>query len=121
VPEKKKRTALWGILLVVALLGGGAAYYLNTQSDAKGSGQGPVITVSTAVVGLGDLNATVRVNGTVAAQNFAAMLDGFHAMDEHFRTAPLERNLPALMGLLCLWYNDFFDAQTVAVCPTSTG
>jgi len=45
------------------------------------------------------------------------MLAGFHAMDEHFRSAPLERNLPALMGLLAVWYNDFFGAQTVAVLP----
>jgi glucose-6-phosphate isomerase len=45
------------------------------------------------------------------------MLSGFHAIDEHFRTAPFERNLPVLMGLLGLWYNDFFGAQTVAVLP----
>ena len=45
------------------------------------------------------------------------MLDGFHQMDEHFRTAPFERNLPVLMGLLAVWYNDFFGAQTVAVLP----
>jgi glucose-6-phosphate isomerase len=51
------------------------------------------------------------------ADNFRAMLDGFHQMDEHFRTAPLERNLPVLMGLLAIWYNDFFGAQTVAVLP----
>jgi len=50
-------------------------------------------------------------------ENFRAMLDGFHQMDEHFRTAPFEANLPVLMGLLSLWYNDFFDAQTVAVLP----
>jgi glucose-6-phosphate isomerase len=49
--------------------------------------------------------------------NFRAMLAGFHEMDEHFRTAPFERNLPVLMGLLSLWYNDFFGAQTVAVLP----
>ena len=48
---------------------------------------------------------------------FRAMLDGFHQMDEHFRTAPLERNLPALLGLLTAWYTDFFGAQTVAVLP----
>ena len=48
---------------------------------------------------------------------FRAMLDGFHQMDEHFRTAPFEHNLPVLMGLLGLWYNNFFDAQTVAVLP----
>ena len=45
------------------------------------------------------------------------MLDGFHQMDEHFRTAPFERNLPVLMGLLGLYYNNFFGAQTVAVLP----
>jgi len=49
--------------------------------------------------------------------NFRAMLDGFHAMDEHFRTAPFERNIPVLMGLLSIWYNDFFGAETVAVLP----
>jgi glucose-6-phosphate isomerase len=53
----------------------------------------------------------------IGADNFRAMLDGFHQMDEHFRTAPFERNLPVLMGLLALWYNDFFGAQTVAVLP----
>ena len=45
------------------------------------------------------------------------MLAGFHAMDEHFRTAPFEQNLPVLMGLLAVWYNNFFGAQTVAVLP----
>jgi len=49
--------------------------------------------------------------------HFRAMLDGFHQMDEHFRTAPFEKNLPVLMGLLSVWYNQFFDAQTVAVLP----
>ena len=53
----------------------------------------------------------------VGPDRFRAMLDGFHQMDEHFRTAPFERNLPVLMGLLSLWYNDFFGAQTVAVLP----
>jgi glucose-6-phosphate isomerase len=53
----------------------------------------------------------------VGPENFRAMLDGFHRMDEHFRTAPLEQNLPVLMGLLAVWYNDFFGAQTVAVLP----
>ena len=48
---------------------------------------------------------------------FHDMLSGFHQMDEHFRTAPLGQNLPVLMGLLSLWYNDFFGAQTVAVLP----
>jgi glucose-6-phosphate isomerase len=53
----------------------------------------------------------------IGADNFRAMLNGFHQMDEHFRTAPFERNLPVLMGLLSLWYSDFFGAQTVAVLP----
>lgn len=53
----------------------------------------------------------------IGPDNFRAMLDGFHQMDEHFRTAPFERNLPVLLGLLALWYNDFFGAQTVAVLP----
>lgn len=52
--------------------------------------------------------------GSVA---FAEMLAGFHAMDTHFATAPFEQNLPVLLGLLGIWYNDFFDAQTVAVLP----
>ena len=53
----------------------------------------------------------------VGPENFRAMLDGFHQMDEHFRTAPFERNLPVLLGLLGVWYTDFFGAQTVAVLP----
>jgi glucose-6-phosphate isomerase len=53
----------------------------------------------------------------IGPENFSAMLAGFHKMDEHFRTTPFERNLPVLMGLLTVWYNNFFDAQTVAVLP----
>jgi glucose-6-phosphate isomerase len=53
----------------------------------------------------------------IGPENFRALLDGFHEMDEHFRTAPFERNLPVLMGLLSIWYNEFFNAQTVAVLP----
>jgi len=53
----------------------------------------------------------------IGPDNFRAMLAGFHEMDEHFRTAPFERNLPVLLGLLSIWYNDFFGAQTVAVLP----
>ena len=53
----------------------------------------------------------------IGPENFRAMLDGFHLMDEHFRTAPFERNLPVLMGLLSLWYNNFFGVQTMAVLP----
>src|SRR5262245_23252585 len=53
----------------------------------------------------------------VGPEHFRAMLAGFHAMDEHFRTAPFKRNLPVLMGLLALWYNNFFGAQTIGVFP----
>src|SRR5208337_3437911 len=53
----------------------------------------------------------------IGPDNFRALLDGFHQMDEHFRTTPFERNLPVLLGLLAIWYNDFFGAQTVAVLP----
>jgi len=53
----------------------------------------------------------------IGPDNFRDMLAGFHAMDVHFRTTPLEQNLPALLGLLTVWYTDFFDAQTVAVLP----
>ena len=53
----------------------------------------------------------------IGPDNFRAMLNGFHQMDEHFRTTPFERNLPVLMGLLAVWYNNFFGAQTVAVLP----
>ena len=53
----------------------------------------------------------------IGGDHFRAMLEGFHAVDEHFRTAPFARNLPVLMGLLSIWYNDFFGAQTVAVLP----
>jgi glucose-6-phosphate isomerase len=53
----------------------------------------------------------------IGPENFRSLLAGFHEMDEHFRTAPFERNLPVLMGLLAVWYNDFFGAETVAVLP----
>ena len=53
----------------------------------------------------------------IGPENFRALLDGFHAMDEHFRTAPFERNLPVLLGLLTVWYANFFGAETVAVLP----
>ena len=53
----------------------------------------------------------------VGPENFRKMLDGFHRMDVHFRTAPLEQNMPVLMALLTIWYTDYFDAQTVAILP----
>ena len=53
----------------------------------------------------------------IGPKNFSELLAGFHSMDEHFRTAPLEKNLPVLLGLLAVWYNDFFGAQSIAVLP----
>lgn len=53
----------------------------------------------------------------IGPDNFRALLDGFHQMDTHFRTTPFEKNLPVLLGLLSVWYTDFFDAQTVAILP----
>jgi glucose-6-phosphate isomerase len=53
----------------------------------------------------------------IGPDHFRAMLAGFHAMDKHFRTAPFERNLPVLLGLIGIWYNNFFSAQTVAILP----
>ncbi|HMF05668.1 MAG TPA: glucose-6-phosphate isomerase, partial [Methylocella sp.] len=55
----------------------------------------------------------------IGPENFAKMLSGFHAMDEHFRTAPLAANLPVLLGLLSVWYNNFFAAQTIGIMPYS--
>jgi glucose-6-phosphate isomerase len=65
------------------------------------------------------MNSAIGLSTMIAIgpDNFLAMLDGFHQMDEHFRSAPFEQNLPALLGLLTVWYTGFFNAQTVAVLP----
>jgi len=65
------------------------------------------------------MNSAIGLSTMIAIgpDNFRAMLDGFHEIDEHVRTAPFERNLPVLMGLLAVWYNDFFGAETVGVFP----
>jgi glucose-6-phosphate isomerase len=65
------------------------------------------------------MNSAIGLSTMIAVgpELFREMLRGFHAMDEHFRTAPFEKNLPALMGLLGVWYTDFFGTQTVAVLP----
>jgi glucose-6-phosphate isomerase len=56
----------------------------------------------------------------IGPDNFRAMLSGLHQMDEHFRTAPFEQNLPVLMGLLGVWYSDFFGRKPWRSCPTSS-
>ena len=53
----------------------------------------------------------------IGPENFQSLLDGSHEMDQHFRTTPFERNIPVMMGLSGLWYNNFFGAQTVAILP----
>src|SRR5207342_758111 len=65
------------------------------------------------------MDAAIGLSNMLALgpENFRAMLAGFHEMDEHFRTAPFEKNLPVLMGLLAVWYTDFFGAETAAVLP----
>src|SRR6202023_2775755 len=70
---KKRRTALWGIALAVAVLAGGIGLYLKNKSQSKTSGGGTIVSVATVAVGLGDLNASIRVNGTIAAEKFAAL------------------------------------------------
>src|ERR1035437_9212863 len=79
VPPKqpaKRRVALWGVSLGLGVIGGGIALYLNTDSGKKALGKGgpPTVVVPVASVSLGNLHTTVRVSGTVAAQNFAALL-----------------------------------------------
>jgi len=71
---RRRRTALWGILAAVVLLGGGAAYYLKNGAQTNTGGPGAIITVPTAAVAVGDLSATIRVNGTVAAEHSASLL-----------------------------------------------
>src|SRR4051794_12326470 len=73
VPEKR-RTALWGVLAAVVVVGGGAAYYMQSSAQQKTGGPGGLLAVPTVAVSLGDLRATIRVNGTVAAQNSQALL-----------------------------------------------
>jgi len=65
------------------------------------------------------MDSAIGLSTMIAAgpEGFRAMLDGFHAMDEHFRTADIERNMPMLMGLLTVWYNNFFGAETVGIMP----
>jgi len=65
------------------------------------------------------MDAAIGISTMIAIgpEHFRVMLDGFHQMDEHFRTAPFERNLPVLMGLLGVYYNNFFGTQTLAVLP----
>ncbi|HXK05130.1 MAG TPA: HlyD family efflux transporter periplasmic adaptor subunit [Verrucomicrobiae bacterium] len=73
-PARRKRTGMWVGISIVVVLAAGAAYYYKTKADAKVAAQGSITSVSTVAVALGDVSATIRVTGTVAAQNFAALL-----------------------------------------------
>src|SRR5262249_25955127 len=104
-----------------------AAVAKHFVAGSPKAGKGSAFCIDTAkmfgVWGLGcgrySMDSAIGLSTMLAIgpDNFRAMLDGFHAMDEHFRSAPFEKNLPVLMALLAIWYNDFFGAETVAVLP----
>ena len=92
----------------------------NAEAVAKfGIGAANMFGFEDWVGGRYSMDSAIGLSTMVAvgAAHFKAMLAGFQAMDRHFRDTPFERNLPVLMGLLCIWYNNFFGAQTVAVLP----
>ena len=101
-----------------------AKHFVAVSTNAEGVGKFGIDTANMFgfwdwVGGRYSMDSAIGLSTMIAIgpENFRAMLAGFHEMDEHFRTAPLERNMPVLMGLLSLWYNDFFSAQTIAVLP----
>ncbi len=109
-------------------LGGDAAavakHFVAVSTNAKGVAEFGIDTANMFefwdwVGGRYSMDAAIGLSTMIAIgpENFHAMLAGFHAMDEHFRTAPFDRNLPVIMGLLTVWYSDFFGAQTVAILP----
>jgi len=109
-------------------LGGDAAavakHFVAVSTNAKGVAEFGIDTANMFefwdwVGGRYSMDAAIGLSTMIAIgpENFHAMLAGFHAMDEHFRTAPFDRNLPVILGLLTVWYSDFFGAQTVAILP----
>src|ERR1700734_341020 len=101
-----------------------AKHFVAVSTNAQGVTQFGIDTANMFgfwdwVGGRYSMDSAIGLSTMVAVgpDNFRAMLGGFHEMDEHFRSAPFERNLPVLMGLIGVWYNDFFGAQTVAVLP----
>ncbi|MGA2028387.1 MAG: glucose-6-phosphate isomerase [Syntrophobacteraceae bacterium] len=101
-----------------------AKHFVAVSTNAEGVGKFGIDTANMFefwdwVGGRYSMDSAIGLSTMLAIgpDNFRAMLDGFHQMDEHFRTTPFERNLPVLMGLLAVWYNNFFGAQTVAVLP----
>ena len=101
-----------------------AKHFVAVSTNAEGVGKFGIDTADMFgfwdwVGGRYSMDSAIGLSTMLAIgpDNFRAMLNGFHQMDEHFRTTPFERNLPVLMGLLAVWYNNFFGAQTVAVLP----
>jgi glucose-6-phosphate isomerase len=101
-----------------------AKHFVAVSTNAKGVAEFGIDTANMFgfwdwVGGRYSMDSAIGLSTMLAVgpENFRAMLGGFHAMDEHFRTAPFEQNLPVLMGLLAVWNNDFFGAETVAVLP----
>jgi glucose-6-phosphate isomerase len=101
-----------------------AKHFVAVSTNAAGVSQFGIDTANMFefwdwVGGRYSMDASIGLSTMVAIgpANFLAMLHGFHLMDEHFRTAPLNQNLPVLMGLLAVWYNNFFGAQTAGVFP----
>jgi glucose-6-phosphate isomerase len=111
----------------VAALGSDAAvakHFVAVSTNAEGVAKFGIDTANMFgfwdwVGGRYSMDSAIGLSTMIAVgpENFHAMLAGFHSMDEHFRTAPLEKNLPVLMGLLGIWNNNFLGAQTVAVLP----
>jgi glucose-6-phosphate isomerase len=101
-----------------------AKHFVAVSTNAKGVAEFGIDTDNMFgfwdwVGGRYSMDSAIGLSTMVAIgpQQFAQMLAGFHAMDEHFRTAPLAENLPVLMGLLAVWYGEFFDAQSIGVMP----
>ena len=101
-----------------------AKHFVAVSTNAAGVAQFGIDTANMFefwdwVGGRYSMDASIGLSTMVAIgpANFLAMLHGFHLMDEHFRTAPFNQNLPVLMGLLAVWYNNFFGAQTAGVFP----
>jgi glucose-6-phosphate isomerase len=112
----------------LAALGGGqeavAKHFVAVSTNAKGVAEFGIDTDNMFgfwdwVGGRYSMESAIGLSTMLAIgpENYRALLDGFHQMDEHFRTTPFERNLPVLMGMLGVWYADFFGAETVAVLP----
>src|SRR5271156_1801740 len=103
-----------------------AKHFVAVSTNAQGVGKFGIDTANMFefwdwVGGRYSMDSAIGLSTMIAIgpQGFEDLLAGFHDMDEHFRTAPLEKNLPALMGLLTVWYNNFFGAQTVGIMPYS--